>query len=785
MRRVVAAFLLAAATLGVWLLAASAASASPVSLVPAVSPVPWPQPSSVAPVTPGETPATPEPSPEPSPGSTPDPSTRSVPESRSPLDRLGDAATGATADLQCKRPPAPGKPVEGLAGWIDGGPAQQGSGLYSRYGYGGWQPVIYDPGCPISVDGLRGAEARIFDGRNETASLYMQVQLAAVALAVEAANIVFAQDGIWALLTPVTAFLRWSIGARWWVLFGGLALAATGVYWLVRARRGDVAEASASSARSAIILAVGGACLATTVTAGALVSQGVSAFYGAMGQATVATATAAGAADALTSPGAQSTQSTPGASSTSGAASTQAPAPGTADAVLGDMLVSNVVYPSWLMLHFGNDHRAAAQFGERLFAAGAMTREEAARAASDPAYASSLTAAKKSDYVQVAREYQAAYPDTYNRYLAGNDTSGRPSAALAGLLGCIPIVVFLVWSLWWMGTLRIVIDLALALAPAGALLAQFPRAQWLATALVKWLTVYLVTAAVATTLFVVLVAGGVGGILGANAATSSKVIAMFVLLVLGRAMWKKRRLITDRTGVSRDSERVAVAMESLRQELQNVRSSRSWQNGAVTGAATGALAGAATGAAVASAAPVVLADAEPRRLARPVDAAPEPAMANSEPVEQPAHVAPVVPVPASRSFGAPAVAPGTTVGLGDSAGDSVGKSAGGAPFDSFDAAARERAARRVEAARAAASGVPVAGSSREQLEHPRRLDPVDWPTDRHDPHVNEVPDSVAPLAVSTASPHRLETPSASDNLAPVPVPARSRQVNAHADASER
>lgn len=772
MRKVVAALVLAAATLGVWLLAAYPASAAP---------SPGPQPTRSA------APATPSP-PVPTPVPTPGPTSPRQPPSRSPLDRLGDAATGTTADLQCKRPPAPGKPDEGLAGWIDARPSQLGSGYYSTYGYGGWLPVIYDPGCPISLDGLRGAEARIFDGRNETAALYMQAQLAAVSLAVEAANIVFAQDGIWALLTPVTAFLRWSVGARWWVLFGALALAATGLYWLVRARRGDVAEASAASARSAIILAVGGACLATTVTAGALVSQGVSAFYGAMSDATTQSAPEGAAVVPATTP----------ATAAPGATPAQVPA-GTADAVLGDMLMANVVYPSWAMLHFGNDQRAAAQFGPRLFAAGAMTREEAARAAQDPAYASSITATKKADYARVAGEYQAAFPDTYGRYLAGNDTSGRPSAALAGLLGCIPIVVFLVWSLWWMGTLRIVIDLALALAPAGALIAQFPRAQWLAGALVKWLTVYLLTAAVATTLFVVFVAGGVGGILGANAATSSKVIAMFVLLLLGRAVWKRRKLLTERTGVSKDSERVAVAMEALREEYRTARTPRSrltGDTGALPVAGVAGVAGVAAGAAVGAAAPVALTDAEPRRLSRHDESG----RADNARVSEQSHTAGGDGLSSGDGLSggsaltswepAAAASPATAAAAGSG---TASFGAGGVPFDSFDEAARNRAAQRIAAARAANSGVPAPGSAREQLERPRRLDPLDWPTDRHAPNVAEVPDSPESLATAGhAAPNRLrETPAdmanttAGTDETDAALATVRREVSAHADVPRR
>ncbi|MBO3156215.1 hypothetical protein, partial [Dermatophilus congolensis] len=470
------------------------------------------------------------------------------------LEDLGNTIRGTQSDLQCKNPPTPGDPKDGLAGWIDAGPSTPGNGLYSRYGYGGYEPVIYDPGCPLSIhNGAQGAISRIFDPRNEAATLYIQLQLVAVAVAVEATHIVFTPEGIWSFITPITTFTRHTLGARWWLLFGTLSLAATGIYWLLRSRRGDLAEASSASAKSALILTTGALTLATTVTAGSLISTGVAAFYTAMGEATTQATHTSGPVNPAQPP------------------PTDLPALGKTDAVIGDMLMQNVIYPSWATIHFGPDQKAAAQFGPRLFAAGTYTRHEAQRATIDRAYAAHIQAAKKADYARVAAEYHTTYPGTYDRYFAGNDTSERPSAALAGLLACLPIVVFLTWSLWWMGTLRLVLDIALAIAPIGALIAQFPRLQWTASAMVRWISSYFLTAAIATTLFVVFVAGGVGNILGAEASTSAKVLAMLIMLVVARSAWKRRHLLAQHTGVNKDTRTLATALEALREEFRQLR----------------------------------------------------------------------------------------------------------------------------------------------------------------------------------------------------------------------
>ena len=418
------------------------------------------------------------------------------------------AAVDAVIGDRCRIVPTPGRPTDGLAGWIDPGPSTPGAGLYSTFGWGGWAPVVHDPGCPIDMDlSVDGAVKRTFDLGNGAAKGFTNASLVEAAAAVQASQIVLEPSGGWAILTPFTQFVRYTMGYRAWFLFGGFALAVTGIYFLARARHGEVAEDGKASFIAGLILAAGAACLVLPVTVGPAMSQGLSAFYGAMSSQTAATAGQAG---------------------------------GSADAAIGDMYAEQILYPAWVQIHFGNNKAAADEFGMRLFYAGAMTRAEAERASTDPGYEATLTAAKRADYLAVAKAYQAKYPATYDRHLAGSDTSGRWETAAVGTTAMTPTAALLAWTLFWMGVARLAVELVMAVAPMGSLVAQFPRAQWVAKDAASWLLEFVVTALVATVVYVAVVVGLVGGVLAGSAPMPAKVLVMVVVAVLGREAWRRR-----------------------------------------------------------------------------------------------------------------------------------------------------------------------------------------------------------------------------------------------------
>ena len=526
------------------------------------------------------------------------------------IERAGDAISGAVSGAttsvigdRCKIVPTVAKPTDGLAGRIDPGPSTPGTGLYSTFGWGGYAPVVHDPGCPIGFDMVNGVQKRTFDGANSVAKGLTDLSLVETALATQVAQIVLEPSGAWSILTPFTQFVRYSMGHRVWLLAGGAAFAATGLYFLVTARRGEVTESAKSSLIAGLILAAGATCLVLPVTVGPTVSAGLSAFYGSMSTQT---------ADATGQPG------------------------GSADASIGDLIAGHVLYPTWVSVHFGDNQAAAEKYGMRLFYAGAMTRQEAERAASDPGYEAQLVAAKNADYLAVSNEYKAEFPATYERALAGVDTSGRPGIALLGVLGATPAAGFLLWTLWWIGAARLAVELVVAVAPAGSLVTQFPRAQGYAKSAGAWAFEFVVTAVIATVVYVAVVVGLIGGVLGGSGSLVAKTGIMVVLALLVRAAWKRR----DAWLYRRSGDEVARETKGLLRQILDELRQRNTDTGAaaVAGGAASAAAEAASADSVqegtigSDSGVVVVDDERDERRIDPDDEAVQPAPETPEPV---------------------------------------------------------------------------------------------------------------------------------------------------------
>lgn len=563
------------------------------------------------------------------------------PPGQSLLERAGDAVSGvvggaasAVVGDRCKIVPTVARPTDGLAGWIDPGPSTPGTGMYSTFGWGGWAPVVHDPGCPIGFDMVNGVQKRTFDGANSVAKGLTDLSLVESALAVQISHVVLDPSGAWSILTPFTEFVRYTLGYRTWWLLGALALAATGTYFLVRARHGEVGEDGKASFAAGLILAAGAAFLVLPVTVGPTLSQGLSTFYASMSAQTAATTGQNGAS---------------------------------ADAAIGDLFAEQMLYPTWVAHHFGDNKAAADKYGMRLFYAGAMTRVEAQRAATDPGYEAALVASKRADYLAVSNAYKAEFPATYERALAGVDTSNRPGVALLGVLGTTPAAGFLLWTLWWIGAARLAVELVVAVAPAGSIITQFPRAQWAARSALAWAFEFVVTALIATVVYVAVVVGLIGGVLAGSGPLVAKIGIMLALAILARAAWKRRdRWLYRRTGDEVAKETRGI----LRQILDELRQRNSASSAASAGA--GAVAGGAASADMdltdapsvdAESAPVVDDDADDKRGLDPDDQAVQP---------EPEETAPIVtvdederrlpdPVDASGTEWGPVVNPAPTI----------------------------------------------------------------------------------------------------------------------------
>ena len=435
----------------------------------------------------------------------------------------------------CRRPPNPGSPHDGLAGIIDEGPATPGTGLYSRNGFGGFAPVIYDPGCPVNVTdlpaGVSAAQKRMWDGPNAATDGLMQTMLVATAVVTQGTRLVVGSSNWWGIFDHVTVFAQFTLAWRLWLAFGLFALAATGLWWIKEAPKGDVTTAARSSSRGAIILCVAGLCMAWNLSVGSFVDRGLAAFYQATGDVSAGQQVSA-------------------------------------DVAVGDAFLGRVVYPVWELIHFGNNPEAAEKYGPRLFAAGTFTREERARIDANPALAQGMVREKKANYRAVAAEIEQAYPAAY-AHLAGADTTARPGYAILGMFGVFPSAFVLACSLWWSGLLKLGLRLVVAVWPALALVTQFPTLQFVAVNMARLVGRFAVTAAAMIAVYVAFMAGAVAGILNAPAPFAARVAAMALLVAVGAWLWRNRgQVIYRRTGADAAKQEMRAGFEAMRRQVQ-------------------------------------------------------------------------------------------------------------------------------------------------------------------------------------------------------------------------
>ncbi len=402
---------------------------------------------------------------------------------------IGPVLAASTADARaaaiptgtdCLRPPTPASPTSGLASWIDKGPDKAPTGdpfdpksstsIYDVYGYAGFDAVVFDPGCLDS--------SRIWDAPNEAANAMTGISAAGIAVAVTLTRLVM-QGNVGSLWKPLQEKALDFLGQGIFVPLIGLAVILTGLVIISRARKGDVVGETRASAFSALIILAGSLAITSGLTVGAAIDSGVTSTFAAANQ--------------LMSKDQSPDTREPG------------------DAVAAN-LVGQVLYQSWANEMFGGNEKAAQDYGPRLFKAGALTREEQRQIDADPRKAAAIIEAKKTAYKAVAKEVETKHPQAY-AHLAGNDTRTRTGYALAGLIGAGAGVGYLIYALVKTMWAMVIARIGIGATPLVALVAQVPRWQHLAMELLTWVVEAVVKAAAFGFLFVVFLAGGIGGIM--------------------------------------------------------------------------------------------------------------------------------------------------------------------------------------------------------------------------------------------------------------------------------
>lgn len=162
-----------------------------------------------------------------------------------------DGLPAAGNDVNCVKAPVPSAPDSGMAGWFTSAPSSSSGGLgglYSQYGYAGYDFTTYDIGCtPTVLDPDHKFEHTIANGEFLLATSIIGASNAVREKAWDPAS-------MWGWADPVVETATKAVYDKVFTVFGGLTLAVVGLYLLWRSRQSDMSAAMTTAGWAILIM---------------------------------------------------------------------------------------------------------------------------------------------------------------------------------------------------------------------------------------------------------------------------------------------------------------------------------------------------------------------------------------------------------------------------------------------------------------------------------------------------------------------------------------------------
>ena len=317
--------------------------------------------------------------------------------------------TGWLGDLtgDCKSPPTPEEPTDGLMGWfttkpnapppfVDPSSADADQTIYEQYGYAGLSWDVYDLGCGGALirDQNAGVDTWVAD-KTYTVSKF------GVGLS-NSLHTWASTDGALAPLDPLIASASKAVGAAVYKPWITISMLILGCVIIFGARRRDLPGTVTSIGWALLVITLATISLNNPLQTGHMADSAISSTVGQI--------------DAQFN-------GTPGTTS-----------PGTAEA---DMMTTSVLYQNWLRGELGDPNSATAKtYGMLLLDSQALTW---AQAEQPPAMQASIINAKEAEFMGVAAAIQKSDPDAY-AHLTGHSASrmGASSGAFLATAATTP-----------------------------------------------------------------------------------------------------------------------------------------------------------------------------------------------------------------------------------------------------------------------------------------------------------------------------------------------------------
>ena len=334
------------------------------------------------------------------------------------VSRLSDLSPSR---LACLSPPTPENPDSGMPGWFASEPASTKlngpKGLYSRYGYAGYDYTTYDVGCisPLTHPAAT-FEDTVANGEFMVASSIVGASNALREKAWEPGS-------LWGWADTLVSRASTAIYHQVFTVFGAIALAVIGMYLVWRSRQADMSGTLTTVGWAVLVMiavtAVARWPVQSAHTADSTLTSGLSVVHNAIDTSADTPVDTCGDP----TPGACVDHRTPAVRAS-------------------DTAAQNLLYRDWLRGLLGSaDSPTAIKYGPVLYDARSFTWDEAATIAAHPETRDAAVAAKQMEWMKVAEQIKAEDPQAYD-YLQGNQGMDRIGAGFISILSSIFFAVF-------------------------------------------------------------------------------------------------------------------------------------------------------------------------------------------------------------------------------------------------------------------------------------------------------------------------------------------------------
>lgn len=335
------------------------------------------------------------------------------------VNRLQDVAGD---QAQCLTPPTPGGPDSGLAGWFAERPKSSTKpgpqGLYSEYGYAGYNYTTYDLGCTST---LIAPEYKF-----ETTVANGEFMLATSIIGASNALRERAWDPqtMWGWADPLVDQATKAVYQKVFTVFGVLTLVIVGLYLLWRSRQADMSNAITTVGWAVVVMVAVTALAAWPVKSANIADATLVTTLGVVHDAV--------GPRAQDKPTDQCRLGDPAACKDNRPPAVRA----------SDTAAETMLYRNWLRGMLGSaDSTTAQKYGKALYDAKSLSWEESEKVRANPTTRTQTIAQKQQQWRKVANQIKTEDPEAYE-YLQGVNGMDRVGSGFISLLAALLFAMF-------------------------------------------------------------------------------------------------------------------------------------------------------------------------------------------------------------------------------------------------------------------------------------------------------------------------------------------------------